>query len=231
MSESEVGGNFVVTHPSSIAVPVRSTTTYLLNLGIFPAKFNIWTSKNLLGGPIPKELQLLCYLEYLILGSNNLNGRVKSQNGGVKNGMGGYGSIYRAQLPNGKSSLHYARMVHPDSSSVTVMAGNIGYVAPELAYTMVAAEKCDVYSFGMVALETIMGRHPKELSLLASTSAHNIMLSDVLDPRLLPPVDSLVACTCCCIGSRMHACILNQELGQQCYTFLKSFSLTATGGL
>lgn len=34
------------------------------------------------------------------------------------------------------SDFGTARMVHPDSSNVTVMAGTIGYVAPELAYTM-----------------------------------------------------------------------------------------------
>ncbi|KAF5933568.1 hypothetical protein HYC85_029739 [Camellia sinensis] len=80
--------------------------------------------------------------------------------------------------------------------------------AAELAYTMVATEKCDVYSFGMVALETIMGRHPKEfLSLLASTSAQNIMLNDVLDPRLLPPVDPLVAGNVVLVAALAFACL------------------------
>ncbi|GMP28934.1 hypothetical protein CsSME_00004269 [Camellia sinensis var. sinensis] len=106
------------------------------------------------------------------------------------------------------SDFGTARMVHPDSSNVTVMASTIGYVAPELAYTMVATEKCDVYSFGMVALETIMGRHPKELlSLLASTSAQNIMLNDVLDPRLLPPVDLLVAGNVVLVAALAFACL------------------------
>ncbi|GMP28948.1 hypothetical protein CsSME_00004278 [Camellia sinensis var. sinensis] len=73
---------------------------------------------------------------------------------------------------------------------------------------MVATEKSDVYSFGMVALETIMGRHPKEfLSLLASTSAQNIMLNDVLDPRLLPPVDPLIAGNVVLVAALAFACL------------------------
>ncbi|THG01786.1 hypothetical protein TEA_021512 [Camellia sinensis var. sinensis] len=80
--------------------------------------------------------------------------------------------------------------------------------AAELAYTMVATEKSDVYSFGMVALETSVGRHPKEfLSLLASTSAQNIMLNDVLDPRLLPPVDPLIAGNVVLVAALAFACL------------------------
>ena len=58
-------------------------------------------------------------------------------------------------------------------------------------------EKCDVYSFGVVTLEVIMGKHPGDLiSLLSSSSssssattstAHDILLKDVLDQRLEPP--------------------------------------------
>ena len=58
-------------------------------------------------------------------------------------------------------------------------------------------EKCDVYSFGVVTLEVIMGKHPGDLiSLLSSSSssssattstAHGILLKDVLDQRLEPP--------------------------------------------
>ena len=66
----------------------------------------------------------------------------------------------------------------------------------ELAYTMEMNEKCDVYSFGVVTLEVIMGKHPGDLisslssSWLASTTAstaHDILLKDMLDQRLEPP--------------------------------------------
>ncbi|KAJ1419637.1 Tyrosine-protein kinase, active site [Sesbania bispinosa] len=90
------------------------------------------------------------------------------------------------------SDFGTARLLQHDSSNRTIVAGTIGYIAPELAYTMVVSEKCDVYSFGVVALETLVGKHPKEiLSSLESTSTHDIALREVLDQRLpLPNINS-----------------------------------------
>nr|DAD31804.1 TPA_asm: hypothetical protein HUJ06_010655 [Nelumbo nucifera] len=81
-----------------------------------------------------------------------------------------------------------ARLLKPDSSNWTTFCGTYGYMAPELAYTMAVTEKCDVYSFGLVALEAIMGRHPGEfISSLSSSVGQNRLLKDVLDSRLGPP--------------------------------------------
>ncbi|TYJ17022.1 hypothetical protein E1A91_A09G022400v1 [Gossypium mustelinum] len=85
-----------------------------------------------------------------------------------------------------------ARLLDPNSSNQTVIVGTYGYIAPELAYSLVVTEKCDVYSFGVLALEILMGKHPGELlSTLSSTSSpsniQNVMLNEILDPRLSPP--------------------------------------------
>ncbi|XP_022773728.1 probable leucine-rich repeat receptor-like protein kinase At1g35710 [Durio zibethinus] len=85
-----------------------------------------------------------------------------------------------------------ARMLHLDSSNLTVLAGTYGYIAPEVAYTMVVTEKCDVYSFGILALEILMGKHPGDL-LSSPSSLQNTKLIDVLDKRLPPPTSQLVA--------------------------------------
>ncbi|GMY08930.1 probable leucine-rich repeat receptor-like protein kinase At1g35710 isoform X3 [Fagus crenata] len=94
------------------------------------------------------------------------------------------------------SDFGTARFLKPGSSNWSVFAGTFGYAAPELAYTMEMNEKCDVYSFGVVTLEVIMGKHPGDLisslssSWLVSTTAstaHDILLKDVLDQRLEPP--------------------------------------------
>ncbi|XP_022741996.1 MDIS1-interacting receptor like kinase 2-like [Durio zibethinus] len=57
-------------------------------------------------------------------------------------------------------------------------------------------ERCDIYSFGVLTMEILMGRHPGDLisclSSSTSTSVPNdnqqILLKDVIDQRLPPPV-------------------------------------------
>uniref|UniRef100_A0A2N9ICK1 non-specific serine/threonine protein kinase n=1 Tax=Fagus sylvatica TaxID=28930 RepID=A0A2N9ICK1_FAGSY len=81
-----------------------------------------------------------------------------------------------------------ARLLDPDSSNQTLVVGTYGYIALELAYTMVVTEKCDVYSFGVVTLEILMGIHPGELlTSLSSSSSQHVMLNEILDQRLPPP--------------------------------------------
>ena len=52
---------------------------------------------------------------------------------------------------------------------------------------MKVTEKTDVYGFGVVALEVIKGRHPGDQILSLTVSPEkNIVLKDMLDPRLPP---------------------------------------------
>ncbi|KAG8644323.1 hypothetical protein MANES_11G119024v8 [Manihot esculenta] len=76
-----------------------------------------------------------------------------------------------------------------DSSNKASFAGTFGYTAPELAYTTQMNEKCDVYSFGVITLELVMGTHPcnliSSLWSLSSSDDHDKLLKDVIDQRLL----------------------------------------------
>ncbi|XP_015873204.1 MDIS1-interacting receptor like kinase 2-like [Ziziphus jujuba] len=96
------------------------------------------------------------------------------------------------------SDLGTARLFKPDPLNWTSFAGTYGYAAPELAYKMEVNEKCNVYSFGFVTLEILMGKHPGDLtsSLLPSLSPssatlahHQIAEMNVLDQRLSPPTN------------------------------------------
>ncbi|KAK3425168.1 hypothetical protein EUGRSUZ_F01967 [Eucalyptus grandis] len=98
------------------------------------------------------------------------------------------------------SDFGSAKVLKPYSSNWTSFAGTFGYAAPELAYTMEVNEKCDVYSFGVMTLEVIMGSHPGDLiSSLASSSSSSSSnpaaswpLKKVLDQRIPYPRDNVL---------------------------------------
>ncbi|XVE68110.1 hypothetical protein DITRI_Ditri09bG0043100 [Diplodiscus trichospermus] len=119
-----------------------------------------------------------------------------------------------------------ARMLHLHSSNLTIRAGTYGYVAPELVYTMIMTEKCDkcdVYSYVIVVMETLMGKHPGELvsSLSSPSSLQNIMLMDILDQRLSPPTSPMVAKNIVLAATMAFSC-LNPD--PQCRPTMKQAS-------
>ncbi|KAL3753099.1 hypothetical protein ACJRO7_000491 [Eucalyptus globulus] len=128
------------------------------------------------------------------------------------------------------SDFGIARLLNSGSSNWTTVARSYRYMAPELAITMRVTNKCDVYSFGIVALEIMMGKHPGDLlSSLSMTKTStisedpNLLLKDVLDPRLPPPtgqraekvvfiIMAALACTRTCPDSRPTMHFVAREL-------------------
>ncbi|XP_028075665.1 probable leucine-rich repeat receptor-like protein kinase At1g35710 [Camellia sinensis] len=116
-------------------------------------------------------------------------------------GVGGYGTVYKVELQSGQvvavKKLHNsqdAELVVMKSFTSEIQAlteirhRNIVKLY-ELAFTMEANEKCDVYSFRVLTLEVIMGKHPGHLiySLPSSSSKSNfegMFFMDILDQRL-----------------------------------------------
>ncbi|XP_015962021.1 MDIS1-interacting receptor like kinase 2-like [Arachis duranensis] len=94
------------------------------------------------------------------------------------------------------SDFGTAKFLKPDSNWTT-LAVTYGYGAPELAQTMEVTEKCDVYSFGVLCLEILMGKHPADLisSFLSPSTAsitYNLLLVDVIDQRPPHPEKSII---------------------------------------
>ncbi|XP_060200084.1 MDIS1-interacting receptor like kinase 2-like [Lycium barbarum] len=96
-------------------------------------------------------------------------------------------SVYEARV----SDFGIAKLLKPNSSNCTTLAGTYGYVAPELAYTMKVTQLCDIYSFGVLVLEIIKGNHLREyiIVLANSSTRDHVQLSDLLDERLPYPED------------------------------------------
>ena len=116
---------------------------------------------------------------------------------------------------------------------------------------MEVTEKCDVYSFGMVALEVLLGTHPGVfISFISSTftpssstvHAHHILLRDVLDQRLSPPtrqyaeeVVFIMKLALSCLQSRPQSRptmrLVSQQLSSQKPHLVKPFHMISLGHL
>ncbi|XP_051208460.1 uncharacterized protein [Lolium perenne] len=100
------------------------------------------------------------------------------------------------------SDFGTARFLSPDRSNCTTVAGSYGYMAPELAYLRVTT-KCDVYSFGVIAMEILTGKFPgglisslyslDETQAGVGKSSALLLLRDLLDHRLQAPDGELAA--------------------------------------
>ncbi|KAM0051050.1 putative protein kinase RLK-Pelle-LRR-Xa family [Helianthus debilis subsp. tardiflorus] len=99
------------------------------------------------------------------------------------------------------SDFGLARLMNPVDTHLSTFVngefGDIGYVAPEYARTLVATPKGDVYSFGVVLLELVTGEKPTHVSKAPETFKGNLVewISDLsAESKLHDSIDeSLVA--------------------------------------
>ncbi|CAJ2669915.1 unnamed protein product [Trifolium pratense] len=113
------------------------------------------------------------------------------------------------------SDFGTAKLLNPNSSNWTSFAGTFGYAAPELAYTMEVNEKNDVYSFGVLALEILFGKHPGDIVsnslqwIIMGSTLDSMPLMNKLDQRLSRPVNHRQAKELVCIAKTTISCLVD----------------------
>ncbi|THU51289.1 hypothetical protein C4D60_Mb06t29430 [Musa balbisiana] len=122
------------------------------------------------------------------------------------------------------SDFGLARLMNPIDTHLSTFVngefGDLGYVAPEYARTLVATPKGDVYSFGVVLLELITGEKPTQVSRASENFrgslvdwitflSNNSLLQDAIDKSVIgKDYDSellqfmKVACACAISGPK-----------------------------
>ena len=116
------------------------------------------------------------------------------------------------------SNFGLARLMNPIDTHLSTFVngefGDLGYVAPEYARTLMATPKGDIYSFGVVLLELVTGERPTHVAKAPESFKGNLVewitqlsndgkLQDAIDPSLVGKgVDNelfqflKVACNC-----------------------------------
>ncbi|KAF3972968.1 hypothetical protein CMV_003582 [Castanea mollissima] len=204
------------------------------SIGHLAALSALFLNGNQLSGSIPSTIGSLPMLTNLILNTNKLSGSIPASIGHLAalSTLSLTGNQLSGSIPSTIGNL----------SMLTYLDLRMNKLS-ELAYTMEINEKCDVFSFGVLALETIMGKHPGDLisSLSSSTiTTCDMLLKDVLDQRLSLPINRVsrevlsiakiaIACLHTIPQSRPTMQQVSQELSTQKPHFPNTLFTTTLG--
>ncbi|XP_047266432.1 receptor kinase-like protein Xa21 isoform X3 [Capsicum annuum] len=99
-----------------------------------------------------------------------------------------------------------------ESDLYTETLASLGYIAPEYGQDGLVSTKCDVYSYGIMLLETFTRRKPSEfeedlsLKQWVSYSIPDAVI-DVADANLVPPTDNHLVKKLDCVSSIMNVAL------------------------
>ena len=72
--------------------------------------------------------------------------------------------------------------------------------------------KCDVYSFGVITFELLVGTYPGDIiSTLSSSSGQSLFVKDILDQRVSLPVDQVADEVAAALTLAIHCVDINPE--------------------
>ncbi|XP_047266479.1 probable LRR receptor-like serine/threonine-protein kinase At3g47570 [Capsicum annuum] len=111
------------------------------------------------------------------------------------------------------SDFGISKLLGGDESELyTKTLASLGYIAPEYGQDGLVSTKCDVYSYGIMLLETFTRRKPSEfeevlsLKQWVSYSLPDAVI-DVADANLVPPTDNHVMKKLDCVASIMKVAL------------------------
>ncbi|XP_022681727.1 probable LRR receptor-like serine/threonine-protein kinase At3g47570 [Setaria italica] len=142
-----------------------------------------------------------------------------------------------------KFILSFSHSCHHSSTSLLGPRGSIGYIAPEYGFGSKLSTEGNVYSYGIIILEILTGKHPTDGMFTNGLNLHKYVekafpqkIAEVLDPCIVPSsedgdADNIltmeimqqmgwIAASCISLNSVFCALWRHQMIDQQCRMFM-----------
>ncbi|KAK9178309.1 hypothetical protein WN943_027499 [Citrus x changshan-huyou] len=165
-----------------------------LDIGNLKVVIGINLSRNNFSGDIPSTIGGLKDLQNISLACNGLEGLIPESFGYL---TGGFGSVYRGRLRDGIEmkiwllicDFGIGRLLTGDKSMIqTETLATIGYMAPEYGIEGRVSTRSDVYSYGIMLIETFTRKKPTD-EMFTTELNLKLWVNNLLPASLMEVVD------------------------------------------